>query len=139
MADSKEHETLRKKTKEMEIALRSDRDIVHFLYRERFISHDVYEEVLDPRSMLTATEKSSKLVICIRNKVKLNPQNYHKLLHHFRQDRRNYGDITDILDNEYSGNALAPQINAASQDTHQAISSPEVQELPSKYIITFKV
>ncbi len=43
------------------------------------------------------SEKAGLLVTGIKNKVKLNPKNYHKLIRHFHQDTRMYGDIADIL------------------------------------------
>ena len=97
MAESREYATLVKHSKELEIALSSDTDILHSLNEEGFITDSVYYEVRD-----SPAKKSYKVVNAIRNKVKLNPQNYHKLLHHFLQNRRSYGDIADILDNEYS-------------------------------------
>ena len=114
MAESREYTTLVKHSEKLEIALSSHTDILHFLNKEGFITDNVYYEVCDPKSMISPAEKSCKVVNAIRNKVKLNPQNYHKLLHHFRQDRRSYGDIADILDNEFIGNESAPQMSAAS-------------------------
>ena len=113
MAESKECATLVKHIKELEIALSSDTDILHFLNKEGFIKDNVYDEVRDPKSTMSPAEKSYKVVNAIRNKVKLNPQSYHKLLHHFRQDRRSYGDIANILDNEFAGNESAPQMSVA--------------------------
>ncbi len=49
--------------------------------------------------MLFEREKARVLVTGIKNKVKLNPKNYHKLMRYFHRDRRMmYGDI---LDKEY--------------------------------------
>ncbi len=45
----------------------------------------------------------------INNKVRLNPKNYHKLMRHFHQDRRLYGDIADILDEEYRKQGGVPE------------------------------
>ncbi len=61
----------------------------------------VYEDVNNPKSLLSASEKAGLLVTGIKNKVKLNPKNYHKLLEYFHKDQRMYGDIADILDKEY--------------------------------------
>ena len=115
MAESREYATLVKHSEELEIALSSDTNILHFLNKEGFITDSVYYEVCDPKSMMSPAEKSCKVVNAIRNKVKLNPQNYHKLLHHFRQDRRSYGDIADILDKEFAEHNMAtPQTSTAS-------------------------
>ena len=132
MAESREYATLVKHSKELEIVLSSDSDILHFLNKEGFITDDVYYEVRDPKSMMSPTEKSCKVVNAIsRNKVKLNPQNYHKLLHHFRQDRRSYGDIADMLDNEFIGNESAPQMSTASLH-HPVTNSPDNPRPTSK-------
>ena len=114
MADSREYANLVKHSEKLEIALSSDTNILHFLNKEGFINDNVYDEARDPKSTMSPAEKSYKVVNAIRNKVKLNPQNYHKLLHHFRQDRRSYGDIADILDNEFIRNESEPQMNTAS-------------------------
>ncbi len=58
----------------------------------------VYDDVNNP---LSASEKAGLLVTGVKNKVKLNPKNYHQLMRQFHQDRRMYGDIADILDKEY--------------------------------------
>ena len=131
MAESREYATLMKHSKELEIALSSDTNILHFLNKEGFITDDVYYEVHDPKSMMSPTEKSSKIVNAIRNKVKLNPLNYQKLLRHFHQDRRRYGDIADILDNEYIGNESVPQMSAASLH-HPVTNSPDNPKPTSK-------
>ncbi len=47
--------------------------------------------------MFSASEKAGLLVTGIKDKVELNPKNYHKLMKHFHLDRKLYGDIADIL------------------------------------------
>ncbi len=96
-----ENRTIIHCTEQLEITLRSDRAILNFLNREGLIKPDVYEDVKNPKSLLSASEKAGLLVTEIKNKVSLNPENYHKLMRHFHQDRRMYGDIADILDKEY--------------------------------------
>ncbi len=96
-----EYKTILQCTEKLEIALESDRAILNFLDREGFIKPNIYEDVNNPDSSLSASEKAGLLVTGIKNKVRLNPKNYHKLMRHFHQDRRLYGDIADILDEEY--------------------------------------
>ncbi len=96
-----EYITLVNCTAKLVIALRSDTSILHYLDREGFIKPNIYEDVNNPKSMLSASEKAGLLVSGIKDKVELNPKNYHKLMRHFHQDRRLYGDIADILDEEY--------------------------------------
>ncbi len=88
-------------TDKLIIALCSDDSILHYLDREGFIKPNIYKDVSNQKSLLSADEKAGLLVAGIKDKVKLNPKNYHKLMRHFRQDRRMYGDIADILDKEY--------------------------------------
>ena len=104
-----EYETILQRTKEVEIALESDKDILKFLDREGFIKPSIYEDVGNPKSLLSASEKAGLLVTGIKNKVRLNPKNYHKLMRHFHQDRRLYGDIADILDEEYRKQGGVPE------------------------------
>ena len=104
-----EYKTILQCTKEVEIALESDKDILNFLDREGFIKPSIYEDVSNPKSLLSASEKAGLLVTGIKNKVRLNPKNYHKLMRHFHQDRRLYGDIADILDEEYRKQGGVPE------------------------------
>ncbi len=96
-----EYRTIIHCTEELETALLSDRAILLFLKGEGFIEPNVYDDVTNPKSLLSASEKAGLLVTGIKNKVDLNPKNYHKLMRHFHQDRRMYGDIADIMDKEY--------------------------------------
>ncbi len=104
-----EYKTLLQCTKKLEIALKSDRNILNFLNLEGFIKPSIYEDVNNPKSLLSASEKAGLLVTGIKDKVELNPKNYHKLMRHFHQDRRMYGDIADILDEEYRKQGGVPE------------------------------
>ncbi len=104
-----EYKTLLQCTKKLEIALKSDRNILNFLNLEGFIKPSIYEDVNNPKSLLSASEKAGLLVTGIKDKVELNPKNYHKLMRHFHQDRRMYGDIADILDEEYCKQGGVPE------------------------------
>ncbi len=88
-----EYLTLVNCTAELVIALYSDDEILHYLDREGFIKPNIYKDVSNPKSLLSKDEKAGLLVTGIKNKVKLNPKNYHKLMRYFHQDRRMYGDI----------------------------------------------
>ncbi len=96
-----EYNTLVNCTDKLVIALHSDNLILNYLDREGFVKPNNYEEVSNPKSMLSPNQKAGLLVAGIKDKVELNPQNYHKLMTYFRRDRRRYGDIADILDEEY--------------------------------------
>lgn len=102
MAESREFLTVLNCSKSLETALQSDRDVVHFLHREGFILGDMCDDLLNPRSLLTAAEKAGLLVTSIRNRVKLGAQKYHRLVEYLGQNRRKYGNIVDILEREYA-------------------------------------
>ena len=111
MATPKEAEsiTLLKCTAKLIIALSSDDEILHFLDRERFIKPKIYKDVNNPKSLLSDDDKAGLLVTGIKDKVKLNPKNYHKLMRYFRGDSGMYGDIADILEEEYLRIGGVPQ------------------------------
>ena len=101
MTDSKEYSTVVNCKRKLEIALESDRDIAQFLFQQRVITQEHYDEVTNPKSNLTDTDKASMLVTAIRNRVELNPRNYHKVVDHLRQNIIKYEDIVVILDQDY--------------------------------------
>ena len=100
MTESKEYFTIGKCSRKLEIAFKSDSDIVQFLHEQGFLTRDNYDKVRSPTSRLSPAEKSEILVDAIRDKVELYPRNYHKVVDHLRQNKR-YGDVVEILDQEY--------------------------------------
>ena len=102
MSDSPELRTVRKCTSRLETALKAlDRDLVHFLGDEGFFPSDVYDEILNPRSMMTEAERAGELVKWIKNRVKQDPGSFHKLLYHFKQRGALYQPIAAKLSAEY--------------------------------------
>ena len=101
MEESREYNTLVKCTRQLETALRGDRDIAHYLYEESFLKKDDYDDVIDPNSRLSRVDKAGVLVTAIKEKVELNHDNYHKLVKYFHSNRKKYEDIVKILDKEY--------------------------------------
>ena len=104
--ESLEYVTLVRCTKQLEIALKDKRDIVHFLECNKFISRDVHEETLDPKSSLNIVDKSGRLVERIKDKIQLNPQNYYLFLNELKSNSHTYGDIIEILDSEFQKQQL---------------------------------
>ena len=89
-------------TDKLEIALRGDRAITHFLHTNGLITEETYDSVNDPRSKtLSPREKATLLVADIKDKVSLNPKNYHHFVGYFRENKRLYKDILHILSEEY--------------------------------------
>ena len=101
MAESKEHSTVIKCSRKLEIALKSDRDIAQFLHEQGLLTTDDYDVINSPTSRLSPAEKSSVLVTAIRDRVELNPDNYHIVVDYMRQNVKRYKDIIKILDKEY--------------------------------------
>ncbi len=87
-------------TSKLEKALKDNRDIVHFLECNNFISKDIHDTVLSATCPLTTLEKSGKLVEKIRDKVELNSKNFYVLMKEFNSHKEIYQDIIDILELE---------------------------------------
>ena len=98
---SVEFATLRSCKQKLELALESDRDIANFLGQKVFIQRHTYEEIDNPKSMLSSSEKAGLLVRGILNKVELNRKNYRVLMDYFSEDEEKYGDIIGILNEEF--------------------------------------
>ena len=116
MAESKEYSTIVKCSRKLEIALKSDRDIAQFLHEWRFLTTDDYDVRFSP------AEKSNILVTAIRDRVKLNPRNYHVVVNYMRQNSTRYRDMIEILDTEYQG-STGPGVSivASELSTHQPL------------------
>ena len=102
MSDSPELEAVRKCTSHLETALKMlDRELVHFLRDEGFVTDNVHDDILTPRSMLTEAERAGELVKWIKNRVKQDPRSFHLLLQYFRQRGALYKPIVNELSAEY--------------------------------------
>lgn len=102
MSESCEYRTVATCIKQLEVAFRSiDRDLVHFLHQEGFITQAVHDEVLNPTSMWTIYHKTGQLVTGIRNKVELRVESYRTLLKYLRERGKHYEGIVNILDEAY--------------------------------------
>ena len=108
MAESRESKTLCSCTRMLEIALKGDREILHYLDMERLISQSAYERINDPQSFLSADDKSCILVTEIKHRVKLNSMNYHKIIGYMSQNEKKYEDILAHLEQEYSNPEKPP-------------------------------
>jgi hypothetical protein len=98
-----ELKTLEKCTPQLETAFKEvERDLVHFLLDECFISSDVHDEVLEPRTLLNKSEKAGKLVKSIKNRVKQDPSSYHTLIDELKRRGRRCDPIVKILEEEYN-------------------------------------
>ncbi len=117
---SLEHTTILKCASQLETSLRSDRDI---LVMERFISERVYDNVLDPRSMFSASDKAGLLVTGIRKKVKTNSQYFSKLMRYFYENKDKYVDIIQTLEDSYSASPALISATTLSHEEHSKVNT----------------
>lgn len=78
----------------------SDRDVAHYLLQHNYIKLETHDDVIHPRSMLTADQKGGQLVDEIMRKVEIKPERYHELIDYLRQNAY-YEEIVHLLDEEY--------------------------------------
>ena len=90
------------------IALKSDREIALFLHQQQIIKKELYDEINEPKSMLSATDKVVRLLTAIKDRVSVERHHYHTFVDHMRLKPRVYGDIVGILDREYHGTSVSP-------------------------------
>ena len=86
---------------QLECALKPvERKAVNFLSGKGFITDEVRDDVLNPRSMLTEHQKAGQLVDGIVRKVNLDPQSYQSFLDFLRESGKYHEGIVRILDSE---------------------------------------
>ena len=103
MCDSPELKTIKKCAPDLETTLSGlEREFIHFLAQEGFISDQVSGDVLDPRSILTDEQKAGLLVQGIKRRVQLDANSYHILLEHFKNGGNLYKPIVRKLEQAYS-------------------------------------
>ena len=96
---SAEFMTLEHCTVPLETALSDlERDLVHFLCLNGFISDDVRDKVLTPVSVLSEGEKAGEVVRWIKKKVMQDPGSYHVLMRKLQQGGRRYQPIINKLE-----------------------------------------
>ena len=112
MAESKEYSTIIKCSRKLEIALKSDRAIAQFLHEQGLLTTDDYDIITSPTARLSPAEKSNVLVAAIRDRVELHPRNYHIVVNYMHQNNTKYRDIIEILDREYQGPGVSPELSS---------------------------
>jgi len=104
MSESPELKAIKKCAPNLERALKGlDRDLVHFLNDEGFISDEVLNKVLNPVSVWSEDDKATELVKWIRNRVKQDPASFHTLLAWFKARGKYYEPIMMALEAEMGG------------------------------------
>ena len=96
-AASLEYRTLVACTQDLELALGSDRDLVHELHQGGFVKDD-YDNIIDPKSSLSAKQKAGYLVVGIKNKVFVRRESYLDFISILeKQPNHFYDDIIETL------------------------------------------
>jgi hypothetical protein len=82
-----------------------EREVVHFLYRENFISESVRNRVLSPGSGWGEEEKAGELVKGVTKRVKQAPTSYYTLVNELKRYGKRYQPILSKLEAEYAQQA----------------------------------
>ena len=106
MGESIEFKTVKNCTLSLEKALKSlENKIVFFLNSNDFITDDVYSNVLNPNSSLTAANKTFQLIEGIKNLIDQDKSSYQVLIDGFTKGGIGYAPIVRILEEEYAKQA----------------------------------
>ena len=95
----------------------------HFLNKEGFISDTDYDEVFDPKTLLSKEEKARKLVGLIRRRVNLDKNSYHTLVDWLEKNGEYYAPITNILQEEYKRQCAVVRPNCGKLHDQASTSS----------------
>ena len=67
-----------------------NRDIPHYLHANEFLTLENYDDVINPRCMLSESRKASVLVSGIRRRVEQSPTDFHKLVGYLKEEGDKY-------------------------------------------------
>ncbi len=102
-------------------ALYSDWDIPHYLHANKFLTREMYDDVISPRCMLSESGKACELVSGIRRRVEQFPTDFHKLLSYLRKQDGKYDDILKLLEETYSATELPSEASCDSEASAPAM------------------
>jgi hypothetical protein len=101
-AESTESRTLDNCTTSLETAFTGmEKEFVHFLQGEGFITEMVHNKILNPVTVLTEEDKAGEVVKWIKKRVKQDYRSYLVLLSHMTRYENRYRPILNTLGNEY--------------------------------------
>ncbi len=120
---SREYQTIVKCAGRLSTALLLQSDIPQDLHAEGFLTRDVYNDIINPRCMLSESSRGNQLVSGIRKKVELSPTNFHTLVKLLRKEKDKYSDILKILEETYLPSEVPcdSQVSALSPQPQQII------------------
>ncbi len=100
---SLEHQTIGNCTPKLEVFFKNpEREIVHYLRKEGFITQSLCDDVLNPRSMLSEADKAGMIVEAIRDVVFLDKGMFHTLVAYLQTKGKYYSAIVKNLTEEFS-------------------------------------
>ena len=100
---STESITLENCTSQMETALEgTERETVHFLHRESFITDSIRNKILHSSTMMSEEEKAGELVSWIKKRVKQDRTSYYTLVNELKRHGNRYWPILAKLEAEYT-------------------------------------
>jgi hypothetical protein len=125
-----ELKAVRKCASHLEAALKvTNRELIHFLRDEGFLSDEVHDEVLNPYTMLSDTQKSGELVRWITHRIKMDHTSFHILLHHLKQNVL-FEPTVSKLKAEYR---IAVSHDVANKESKQHLPSTSQPNPPDDY------
>ena len=99
-----ELETIKKCSAELALALKGiEGDFLFFLNREGFITDDVLSKILNPVTVITAAQKADELVMLIRDRVAMSPdESFRKLITELERRGKRCEHIVTTLRTEHA-------------------------------------
>jgi hypothetical protein len=131
-----ELKAVRKCASHLEAALMvPNRDLVHFLRDQGFVSDEVHDKVLTPHIMWSEVEKSGELVKWITNRIKMDCTSFHILLHRLKQSGVLFEPTVTKLIAEYhtAGGETVLHATGAGKDCLQHLPSTSQPIPPDDY------
>ncbi len=118
---SREYKTIVRCASQFATALHSNGDIPHHLHVDGFLTKEIYDNVIDPKSRLSASEKACEVVSGIRRRVDQSPTDFHKLIGYLRENESRYRDILKLLEETYSAIELPSEASCDSEASAPAM------------------
>ena len=100
MGDTQELQLLRKYTGALETALKANLSwVADEMNIIGWLNDEKHEDIKDPDSRLTKTQKASVMVTCLRNKVTLSSRNLGKFLIILKKKQLQFNEIITLFEN----------------------------------------
>ncbi len=119
---SREYKTIVRCSSQFATALHSDRNIPHHLHAEGFLTKEIYDDIINPRCILSESDKACELVSGIRRRMEQSPTDFHKLMDYLKsQEEGKYREIVRLLEETYSATELPSKASCDSEASAPAM------------------